>query len=470
MNEPHQNKPKRVVRDTQGTEYELGERIGEGGQGVVYRTPYPGVLLKLSRRPLADARVQAWFSHVCWVARQALEGLHIASPVALIESKTNPGYVMEVMDGLEPLSKMLDRSMLGVQEAKGLGEYVSSGGVARRVRVLAKLARILADLHGRGLAYGDLSPSNVFISQSVDHEEVWLIDSDNISISSREGGQKIYSPQFGAPEILRGISGINSLTDSWSFAVLAFQLITLIHPFKGDIVEDDPDLEEPALRGELPWVDHPENRRNACSGGRPRHELLTVRLYALFEQCFNAGLDEPGERPSMAAWAEAFEAGVALLAECDPERGCGSSFLFNPREECSFCGCPVPPAHHLLLRHAVFAPMAKLGEDATEADEWIPTPDFHFLQELRHVELRSAPVGTSNYASSPVVCRLHLDDTGLHVTPVSSRPLFLAKAKGGAPIRLSKPFLLKSEWQIGSTAALHIGDLASVHTVWRFKW
>ncbi len=471
MNKPEHKKAKRVVRDTQGVEYELGERIGEGGQGVVYGTRYPGVLLKLSRRPLSDPRVQAWFSHVCWVARQALEGLHIAAPVALIDSKHNPGYVMELMDGLEPLSVMLEQSMRAVQEGEGLAAYKASGGVARRVRLMAKLARILADLHGRGLAYGDLSPSNVFVSKSIEHDEVWLIDSDNISVSTREGGQKIWSPQFGAPEIVRGASGINSLTDSWSFAILAFQLISLTHPFKGDIVDQGAaELEVQALRYELPWIDHPTDRRNAFSGSLPRDQLLTIRLRALFEQCFNSGLDEAGERPSMASWAEGFEAGVALLAECDLERGCGSSFLFNPRAQCSFCGSTVRPTHHVLLRHDVFAPLADLGEGATEADQWIRTPDVHLLQEPRVVELRSSPVGTSNYGDSPVVCRLHLDDDGLHVTPASSLPLFLAKASGGNLIRLAKPFVLKRELQAGSNASLHIGDPAALHAVWRFKW
>ena len=471
MNKPEQKKTQRVVNDTEGVAYELVERIGEGGQGVVCRTQYPGVLVKLSRRPLNVPRVQAWFSHVCWVARQGLEGLHIATPVALIESKHNPGYVMELMEGLEPIGTMLEQSMRAVQEGEGLAVYKSSGGVARRVRLLAKLARILADLHGRGLAYGDLSPDNVFVSKSIVHDEVWLIDSDNISISSREGGQKIWSPQFGAPEIVRGNSGINTLTDSWSFGVLAFQLVSMTHPFKGDMVDQGTvEVEEQALRGELPWIDHPTDRRNSFSGGLPRDQMLTIRLRALFEQCFNAGLDEAGERPSMAAWAEGFESGVALLAECDSERGCNSSFLFNPRAQCSFCGCVVHPRQHLLMRHVVFAPLIELGEGASEQDQWINTPDVQLLQEPSVVELRSSPVGTSTYGDSPVVCRLHLNDEGLHVIPASLRPLYLAKVRGGALIRLTKPFLLKRELQMGSIASLHIGDPVSVHAVWRFKW
>lgn len=470
MNTPQQPRGKRTVRDTEGIEYHLTERLAEGGQGVVYRTAYPRVLLKLSRKPMADAHVREWFSHVCWVARLPLEGVHIARPVALIDSKHNPGYVMELMDGLEPVGTMLEQSMLALQEGRGLADYQASGGVARRVRLLARLARLLADLHGRGLAYGDLSPANIFVSQSIKHDEVWLIDSDNISVSTREGGQKIHSPQFGAPEIMRGISGINSLTDSWSFGVLAFQLMTMLHPFKGDMVDEDAEQEELALSGHLPWIDHPDERQNACSAGLPRTDLLTVRLRALFEQCFNSGRDEPGERPTMATWAEGFEAAVALLAECDPEQGCGSSFLFNPRAQCLFCDATLPQDAYALLRHAVFAPMALLGDEATSRDQWIPTQDLQLLQAPQEIVLRAAPVGTATYSASPVVCRLQIDESGLRFTPAAGLPLYLARGNGGELLKLTKPFLFMRTAQAGSIASLHIGDPASVHAVWRFKW
>jgi DNA-binding helix-hairpin-helix protein with protein kinase domain len=470
MNTPQQPRGKRTVRDTEGIEYQLTERLAEGGQGVVYRTAYPRVLLKLSRKPMADARVREWFSHVCWVARQPLEGMHIAKPVALIDSKHNPGYVMELMDGLEPVGTMLEQSMLALQEGRGLADYQASGGVARRVRLLARLARLLADLHGRGLAYGDLSPANIFVSQSIKHDEVWLIDSDNISVSTREGGQKIHSPQFGAPEIMRGISGINSLTDSWSFGVLAFQLMTMLHPFKGDMVDEDAEREEQALCGHLPWIDHPDERQNACSVGLPRTDLLTIRLRALFEQCFNPGRDEPGERPTMATWAEGFEAAVALLAECDPDEGCGNSFLFNPRAQCAFCDAVLPANAYTLLRHAVFAPMTLLGDEATSKDQWIPTPDLQLLQAPHELVLRAAPVGTAAYPASPEVCRLQLDESGLRFTPATVLPVYLARGNGGELLKLTKPFLFTRAAQAASIASLHIGDPASVHAVWRFKW
>lgn len=473
MNKPQQPRARRVVRDTNGIEHELAERLGEGGQGVVFTTRDPGVLLKLSRTGLAEPRVQSWFGHVSWVARQPLAGLHIAVPVALVDNRHNPGYVMELMDGMEPLGRMLEGATQALQEGKGLANYHASGGVARRVRLLARLARTLAELHGRGLAYGDLSPANVFVSQSVEHDEVWLIDSDNISVSSRAGGRMIWTRQFGAPEILRGMSGINSLTDSWSFGILAFQLLTLVHPFKGDLVEEGAaELEEQALRGELAWIDHPRERANACSGGLPRTELLSLRLRTLFEQCFNAGLEDPGARPSLAEWAEGFEAAVALLAQCDPDpdHGCGSGFIYNPRACCPFCDATIPPAAHLRLRHVIFAPLDELGEGASEQDQWLATSDLLLLQQGCEVVLRSSPVGSSTYAASVALCRLKLDEHGLQLTPLSALGLHVARTGGGPLKAIGKPFLFKREWQSGATASIHLGNPAKAHSAWRFVW
>jgi serine/threonine protein kinase len=171
---------------------------------------------------------------------------------------------MELMDGLTPMTELMQVATDALMTGDGLSGYLKTGGLLRRLKILARLARVLAELHGRGLAYGDLSPANVFVSQSLEHAEVWLIDADNVASQSRDGQQVVFTPDYGAPEILREESGINTLTDSWSFAVMAYRLLTLVHPLKGDVVLDgEPKLEESALRGEFPWVDHPVDRSNA---------------------------------------------------------------------------------------------------------------------------------------------------------------------------------------------------------------
>ena len=471
MNKTDKKPGNRTVIDAHGGTYELKHKLGEGGQGMVCTTQYPNVLVKVSKRPSSDPRTQSWHSHIQWISRQALEGLHIAAPRALIV-KPRLGYVMELMDGLESLKPILDQSLQAMQAGDGLKGFMVSGGVSRRVRLLARLARSLASLHGRGLAYGDLSPANIFVSRSHEHQEVWLIDCDNICVLSREGEREIHTPGYGAPEIMRSDSGINSLTDSWSFGVMAFQLLTLIHPLEGDMVADwEPELvEKVALRGDLPWVDHPTDDRNRTSRGLPREQVLTLRLRDCFEQCFNAGLNDPGARPSMATWAEAFEAAAMLLVDCDVEEGCGSSFLFNPRRQCPFCDHIQAPERFLLMHHYIYAPLDELGEGAKAKDQWARTSDLQLLALDKTVELHSSPVGSCTYTESPVVARLELKDEGLWIEPLSSLILTLQREGGIKAERVKQRMLLKAVWKKDHRMILHLGDPEKLHATWRFHW
>ena len=104
------NTPKRLVVDRRGTVYTLTNKIGEGGQGVVCATNFPNVLIKINQHKDPKKR-QQWEQHIRWLMRQDLIGLQIANPLELIVKPTAcSGYVMELMDGLESLNLMLDRS------------------------------------------------------------------------------------------------------------------------------------------------------------------------------------------------------------------------------------------------------------------------------------------------------------------------------------------------------------------------
>ena len=98
---------------------------------------------------------------------------------------------MELMDGLIPLEKVMNETEELIASEGSIEHYLSTGGLKRRMTILAKLARTLSDLHARGLAYGDLSPANIFVSENADYSEVWLIDCDNICINQRESFDSI---------------------------------------------------------------------------------------------------------------------------------------------------------------------------------------------------------------------------------------------------------------------------------------
>lgn len=470
---PEAPKKNRTVLDQHGQSYELTGRIGEGGQGIVCTTNYPNVLVKVSRATTEEKR-SSWTSKIRALMRQPLEGLPIAHPQALI-TQPQPGYVMELMDGLVPMTELMQVATDALMSDEGLSGYVKTGGLLRRLKMLARLARVLAELHGRGLAYGDLSPANVFVSQSLEYAEVWLIDADNVASQSRDGQQGVFTPDYGAPEILRGESGINTLTDSWSFAVMAYRILTLVHPLKGDVVlEGEPEREEAALRGELPWVDHPVDRSNALSIGLPREITLNAPLRALFEQCFNAGLNNPSERPSLNEWADAFE---AATGQCDQCESCRSTFFYTSKLICPFCDHVQDTNRTILLQEYRYMPpnllREGLPEDVPESlirkECWTRTGKAMVLS-MSPVELKTLPLGTSLYADARPICTVELAKDGLWIEPSVGTQVSLQRASDVNVVAVVRRQRLKSDSRSGVSFWLHLGAVEEEHVVWRFNW
>ncbi|MBN8491467.1 MAG: protein kinase [Burkholderiales bacterium] len=459
---------KQRVQDEFGGIYELKSKLAEGGQGIVLSTDFQNLLVKVSRWPDGDPRTQAWRKQVEALQRMPVvdEGLPVVMPKARIV-KPRAGYVMELVDGLIPLELLLKESIESFASGMGLQGFVSSGGLARRLRVLARLARVLAQLHGLGLAHGDISPKNVFVSTSHDQGEVWLIDCDNLTYAVRDSSLQVYTPDYGAPEILRGDAGISTYTDVWSFAVIAFQLLVQLHPFKGgELVDQDSDLEVAALRGELPWIDHRDDARNRSAMGIDREYVLTPLLVELFDRCFRLGVVDPELRPTMGEWAEAFEAATAVQVLCLDSIGCGSTFYWNKAIQCPFCDTRHDPSSVLRLSHAVYASPAELGEDAAPAHSWIAT-DIVAVLSANELVLRAAPPGTSAYLDSAVAAALQIDGDELVIRAGKSKPLHLqvSGAKSGPALRGTSRIP-----RDGRVRALHVGPLDATHDVWRFKW
>lgn len=470
---PETPKKNKTVLDQHGQSYELTGRIGAGGQGTVYTTNYPNVLVKISRATTEEKRA-SWENKIRALMRQPLEGLPIAHPQALI-TQPQLGYVMELMDGLTPITKLMEVATDALMSDEGLSGYVKTGGLLRRLKMLARLARVLAELHGRGLAYGDLSPENVFVSQSLEYAEVWLIDADNVASQSRDGQQGVFTPDYGAPEILRGESGINTLTDSWSYAVMAYRILTLVHPLKGDVVlEGEPEREEAALRGELPWVDHPVDRSNALSIGLPREITLNAPLRALFERCFNAGLNNSGKRPSLSEWADAFE---AATGHCDQCESCGSTFFYTSKHICPFCDHTQNTSHTLLLQEYRYMPpdllREGLPEDVPESlirkECWTRTGKVMVLS-MSLAELKTLPLGTSLYAAARLLCTVELAKDGLWIEPSAGTQVSLQRASDDKVVVVERRQRLKSDSRSGGSYWLHLGAIEEEHVVWRFNW
>ena len=196
-------------------------------------------------------------------------------------------------------------------------------------------------LHAKGLCYGDVSPANIFVSTVTTSDAVYLIDADNVRCESSPNNQTLYTPGYGAPEVVARRGFVSTLTDAHGLAVVAFATLVLVHPLQGDLVEEgDPDLEEKALCGLLPWIDHPTDPTNQSSRGiRERDAVLSVNLGTLASQAFGAGLSDPRKRPSASEWAEALERASRNCLVCP---SCKATF-YRTAESCPWCSAPRSP-------------------------------------------------------------------------------------------------------------------------------
>ena len=322
-----------AVTSIHGTRYRLGHELGRGGEGAVFAVEGDRLAVKLlrDRSPRSRDRLR---DRLAMVGRLPLEGLPVARPIEQLRPP-HVGYVMELFTGMAPIRSLL-------RPPKRIGSvahwYFQGGGLRRRLRILARVAEVLSELHGRGLVYTDLSPSNVSVSEASDAVEVRLIDTDHVHPATSEG-QSLYTPRYGPPEVVRRSGVPSSLGDAWTFAVIAFETLALVHPLLGDEVQyGEPEMEEQALEGRLPWIDAEDDERNRSSDGIPRELVLSPRLREAFGRTFGPGRTDPAARPGLARWAERLHAAADRTVTCSE---CSGSYYCD-RDFCPWCDAPRP--------------------------------------------------------------------------------------------------------------------------------
>lgn len=386
--------------------HRIDKLLGGGGQGIVFRTLDPDIAIKLvtdkSGNPIKDSEsIEKYSRRLKRVRLMPLpEGLNISVPTALL--KDHAGYVMQLLSEMVPFSSFwLDGksaekiteadipfwlSEITEYNAKTIVHYCSTGSLRRRLTALYHCSILLARLHGNGLVYGDISPNNIFISEDVEHASVWLIDADNIRFQVSSGGSAVYTPKYGAPELVQGIGCGSFASDCHAFAVVAFELLSLIHPFIGkkvnrmddgdwaDDENDEGDIEEKAYAGLLPWVGDTNDDSNSADGsGLPRQLLLTEKLEMLFQRTFSAGRISPWLRPTIFHWPAALAQAADITIHCPY---CEMTFYYDYEDmetgqnKCPYCGALRPES-------IVFESFRWNG-DATSFE----TPIWRFVREI----------------------------------------------------------------------------------------
>lgn len=343
------------VKDLHGNVYLLVNEIDSGGQGAVYTTEDPTIIVK---QVFAEASEnEKYLRKFRNIRCHELEEIGFASPLSIL-APPHIGYLMRMLRDMMPIKRLI-----AAAGEKNLAEfYIHTGGLLKRLKVLKRFAQSLSQLHFKGLVYCDISPNNIFVSEGTEHSQLWLIDADNIEHDSQTT-HTMMTPDYGAPEFFQGM-GHTIYSDAYSFAILAYQVLNSQHPFKGaafesdegsdddwadstDIIEEKQEPDDLLNRGMLPWVEDSTDSSNNSKFGIPSSITLSKGMRALFVRTFEEGRQKISARPSMFEWVEALGNAIDMTVRCaNPE--CNTSFFLA--EKCPFCSTTRNPKIYLQVR------------------------------------------------------------------------------------------------------------------------
>ena len=338
----------KYVIDENGQKHQLAEKLGQGGQGAVWKTSDPNIIVKMKINDITgepivdDAEYNKYKAGLDEVRTLDLpEGIHVAK-VASILQRPYCGYTMRMLSNMKSVKYWI----------KSFGEntvppafFRDTGGLRYRLRFLSKAAEIFAKLNYHSVVYADLSPDNMFVSVDNQAGQVWLIDADNMRYFF-DANKKIMTPGYGAPEVIAG--GLNTLeSDEYTFAVLAHEILTLNSPFNGTMLSETGDgwdvsseLGEDGHDEEyIPWIYDPYDTRNIIAQGigLSPELVMTEKMKELFYRNFSEeGQRNPASRPRMREWFEELRRAESLVIMCEH---CKNTYFMKSqrKEECPFC-------------------------------------------------------------------------------------------------------------------------------------
>lgn len=223
---------RQVTKARQMGSYQLGEMIGRGGMGEVYRATHrmlarPAAIKLIRPELLGGGAGRGAGAIVERFRREAHAAAMLASPhtIRLYDfGVTNDGtffYVMELLDGID---------------LRALVERFGPTPPERAVHILVQTSRSLAEAHARGLVHRDVKPSNIYACRvGLDVDFVKVLDFGLVKMPSQgaENAPTVSAPQaatgtpaFIAPEIALGDRTIDHRADIYSLGCVAYWLLT----------------------------------------------------------------------------------------------------------------------------------------------------------------------------------------------------------------------------------------------------
>lgn len=220
--------------------YEIEEKLGEGGMGVVYKAldTTLGRMVALKLLPARFVQDQERIERFRREARAiaALNHNNIAAIYGLEEAESGSFLVMELAEG-EPLSRRIAAGRIPWREALEIAKQIAEG---------------LAEAHDKGILHRDLKPGNIMIS---DEGRVKIIDfglaklfgtrtpgsgsadSPTATETLSQAGVVVGTIAYMSPEQARG-RPVGRETDVWALGCVLFEMLSGERAFQGQTTTD----------------------------------------------------------------------------------------------------------------------------------------------------------------------------------------------------------------------------------------
>ncbi len=202
--------------------YNIIEKLGEGGMGVVYKAEdiklKREVAIKFLPHHISANKQERQRFEIEAQAAAALNHPNIATIHAIEESNDEVFIVMEFINGVE-LKEKVSNNLPQIEESLKIVEQIAEG---------------LKAAHLKGITHRDIKSSNIMITQSgqikiMDFGLAKLRGVSNITVL----GTTLGTVGYMSPEQARG-EQVDHRTDIWSLGVIFFELLTGKLPYGGE--------------------------------------------------------------------------------------------------------------------------------------------------------------------------------------------------------------------------------------------
>jgi serine/threonine-protein kinase len=204
--------------------FELKDKLGEGGMGVVYRARYVGnnrmVAVKLLPDSVADnPTIVSRFERELEILQQ-LKHPHIVNCFGGVCESQQRFYAMELVEGGTLADLLHKRGRLS-------WDHVVEFGL--------QMCEALQYAHERGVIHRDVKPGNFLLTKSgqlklSDFGLATMVAASRLTSAGKTAG----TFQYMAPEQIRGKPPISNRTDLYALGCVLFELLTGRPPFEGD--------------------------------------------------------------------------------------------------------------------------------------------------------------------------------------------------------------------------------------------